>query len=132
MAEPSSLLVTADITDELVGPVVTQPDLDDADEYLDDLIKSLDDDYSIDDVAATLPRKVKKLLIAYVCREICVKKTGAGSSAFRDQKAGDKWGDKLPYFQDRVRELEAQMSIELITGEIVASSPVGTINVERG
>ena len=253
-----SILALTDITDELVSPVVAQGDLDEADLYLDDLVKSLDDEYDIDDVvddaggyitggvgvtetmatwtaitagsfsitidgvaanitglnlsaattvtgvaaliqtairavgtggftAATvsynttdkcftitsgttgtsssvaalsaapsgtdisgtsymkcgsseatltagtaMAYKLKKLLVAYVCREICARKTGAGSSAFRDQTSGDKWGDKLPHFRSLVTGLEAQMTIELITGETIASSAVGMIVTERG
>ena len=121
-------LTINDITDESVKPVVTDADLLAADEYLADLAASMD--YTLVDVPAPLPYKVKRLLIAFVCREVCARKAGGAiGMAFKGQDAGDKWSAKLPYFAGLVRDLEAQITPEVLTGHRTAAA--GTIEIGR-
>ena len=117
-----------DINDELVKPVVSDADLMAADEYVADLAASMD--YTLADVPNPLPYKVKRLLIAFVCREVCARKAGgAVGAAFKGQDTGDKWASKLPYFSALVRDLEAQITPEVLTGNRTAIA--GTIEIGR-
>lgn len=134
MAEPSYLIKKADILDELISPTITA-DTDaifaEADAYIDNLIKRLDDEYDKSDLPATLPYEVKLLMIAWIGMTTCARKMGSAGSSFKNQDAGDKWGNKLKYFQDEVAKYEAMMTIELLTGLEMPEVNPGTITLGR-
>ena len=134
-------LIAADITDELVKPVVIADTtiLDECDEYLSDLAQSKGSlvsymavgEYTIDDIPDPMPYKVKKLAVMWVCREVCSRKAGGGGAAFKGQDTTDKWSNKLYYFAKQVEVLESQINPEVLLG-ILTSSAVGQITLERG
>lgn len=134
-------LIAADITDELVKPVVLADTtiLDECDEYLNDLAQSKGSlvsymavgEYTINDIPDPLPYKVKKLAVMWVCREVCSRKAGSGGLAFKGQDTTDKWANKMYYFAKQVDALESQITPEVLLG-ILTSSAVGQITLERG
>lgn len=127
-------LAVEDINDELIRPVVAkEPELlSMADEYLDDLARSLDAEKSIESIPIPLPYKVKRLAVAYVCREICVRKAGGSlGTQYSGQDKADRWTSKLPFWTAELRALEGQMTAELLFGER-KSGGFGCITLERG
>lgn len=126
-------LAVEDINDELIRPVAAkEPELlSMADEYLDDLARSLDVEKSIESIPIPLPYKVKRLAVAYVCREICVRKAGGSlGTQYSGQDKADRWTSKLPFWTAELRALEGQMTAELLFGE--RKSGWGCITLERG
>lgn len=127
-------LAVEDINDELIRPVVAkEPELlSMADEYLDDLARSLDVEKSIESIPIPLPYKVKRLAVACVCREICVRKAGGSlGTQYSGQDKADRWTTKLPFWTAELRALEGQMTAELLFGER-KSGGWGCITLERG
>lgn len=127
-------LAVEDINDELIRPVVSkEPELlVMADEYLNDLARSLDAEKSIENIPEPLPYKVKRLAVAYVCREICVRKAGGSLGAqYSGQDKADRWTTKLPFWTAELRALEGQITAELLFGER-KSGGFGCITLERG
>lgn len=127
-------LAAEDINDELLRPVVAkEPELlSMADEYLDDLARSLDAEKTLEDIPTPLPYKVKRLAVAYVCREICVRKAGGSlGTQYSGQDKADRWTSKLPFWTAELRALEGQMTTELLFGER-KSGGFGCITLERG
>lgn len=125
-------LTVEDINDELIRPVAAkEPELlSMADEYLDDLARSLDAEKSIESIPIPLPYKVKRLAVAYVCREICVRKAGGSlGTQYSGQDKADRWTSKLPFWTAELRALEGQMTAELLFGE--RKSGWGCITLER-
>jgi len=126
-----SKLSLTDINDELIKPVVEQSDLDAADKYLADIVKSAE--LTMTDIPATLPYKVQRLLIAFVCYEKCKQKAGASEGAFVGQEATDKWTAKLKLFKDEMNDLEAKMSAKVLTGTTSpAPAAICSITLGRG
>lgn len=129
--EPTSLLILADITDELVSTEVIQVDLDAADAFLEDLCVSVG--ITLADVPDPLPYKVKRLLIAFVCYEKCKQKAGSSDAAFMGQEPTDKWAAKIKLFRDELNELKPQMSLETLTGtSTISPASIGVITLGRG
>ena len=133
-------LTADDIKDELIRPIVTDAILAECDDYLNDVAMSKGymltylskAEYTIDDIPTPLPYKVKRLAVAWVCREICSRKAGSATGkAFRGQETGDTYAGKLVYFQRQVDALESQITPEVMLG-IVTSPTVGQITLERG
>lgn len=127
-------LAVEDINDELIRPVVAkEPELlVMADEYLGDLAWALDVDKTLNDIPDPLPYKVKRLAVAYVCREICVRKAGGSlGTQYSGQDKADRWTTKLPFWTAELRALEGQMTAELLFGER-KSGGWGCITLERG
>ena len=133
-------LVVDDIKDELIRPIVTDAILQECDDYLNDLAMSKGymltylskAEYTIDDIPTPLAYKVKRLAVAWVCREVCSRKAGSASGkAFRGQDTTDIYAGKLNYFQRQVDALESQITPEVMLG-IITSSTVGQVTLERG
>lgn len=125
-----SRLQIYDITDELILPVVTNDDLLAADEYLADLCISVGADIS--NVPTPLPYRLKRLLVAFVCKEACARKAGGAlGTAYKGQETSDKWTQKLPYFTKQLSDYEAGVNYELVTGQKIKQQ-YGTISLSRG
>ncbi len=133
-------LTAEDIKDELIKPLVTNEILTECDDYLNDLAMSKGymltylekAEYTIDDIPTPLPYKVKRLAVAWTCREICSRKAGSATgTAFRGQDTGDTYASKLAYFSKQVESLESQITPEVMLG-IITSPAVGQITIERG
>lgn len=133
-------LTAEDIKDELIKPLVTNAILTECDDYLNDLAMSkgymvtylTKAEYTIDDIPTPLPYKVKRLAVAWTCREICSRKAGSATgTAFRGQDTGDTYASKLAYFSKQVESLESQITPEVMLG-IITSPAVGQITIERG
>ena len=125
-----SRLQIYDITDELIMPAITSDDLIAADEYLADLCISVGADVS--NVPMPLPYRLKRLLVAFVYKEVCARKAGGAlGTAYKGQEPGDKWTQKLPYFTKQLSEYEAGVNYELVTGQKVKQQ-YGTITLSRG
>lgn len=129
----ATLLAKADITDELVGPVVTDADLTEADLYITEIAATVG--LTLAGLPSTLPYKVKKLMIAHVCYEICKRKASSAAASFRtmDVDQTDKWTAKLPIFQKELETYEGQMTAEVMAGTTAPlSATIGIITIGRG
>ena len=130
-----SLLQATDIIDELIKPVVekTPAFLTNVDDYLNNLVQSVDSTKGVADIPIPMPYKVKQLAIAKCCMDVCVAKFGGQVGAyFKGEEGQDRWYTKLKFYKNLVDELESTMTLETLIGTRVDTRNIYTIPLERG
>lgn len=129
-----SRLCESDIQDELVSPYLEDhPEmLEQADDFLDDLIKSFDRSRGIEDVPDPMPFKVKRLAVAYVCYQVCLIKASTTTVvAYEGQTSNDKWAMKLSFWRKEYEKLEDAMSLTVIIGTATKQSKLVSVRIGR-
>lgn len=115
--------------DELLGALVTEELIAEAEEYLRAAAAGLG--VAWDTVQPTY--YVRRFLTVYVFRELCVRKSYTGARAWGSGGADDKdsYAGKYGFYRDEMKRLEASMTAQALTGEAV-SNGYGSVELYRG
>lgn len=117
--------------DILLGEFVTDELVSDAEEYLAYVASPLG--VRMEDMKATY--YVKRFISCYVFREICVQQSYAGGSTWdmsESGKAKDGYADKYKIYDAGLKELEAAITVEKLTGEEKESVGFMAVPLYRG
>ena len=114
--------------DELLGALVTEELIAEAEEYLRAAAAGLG--VAWDTVQPTY--YVRRFLTVYVFRELCVRKSYTGAQTW-GSGAGDQdsYGGKYGFYRDEMKRLEASMTAQALTGAAV-SNGYGSVELYRG
>lgn len=122
---------TIRLGDELVGREVSEDIMQKAYEWLFYFANRL----SVEKEAITYSFVVRELLAMYAYREVCVKK-GYGSigMSYRGQQRDDHYTNKLRTYDMRIKQLEAMLTAEDITGDTTSGTRDNyrTVRLYRG
>lgn len=122
---------TIRLGDELVGREVSEDIMQKAYEWLFYFANRL----GVEKEAITYSFVVHELLAMYAYREVCVKK-GYGSigMSYRGQQRDDHYTNKLRTYDMRIKQLEAMLTAEDITGDTTSGTRDNyrTVRLYRG
>ena len=122
-----SRIALADLTDELLKDCVTQDQLDEADEFLDNLAGRLGVDP--DDIVAPLALTARRLTLAYAYKLAAVDKEGQQPEMLRSGDGYDVYSQKRRFYANEVKDLSAQLTARDLTGVEVADNTLEIILV---
>lgn len=105
-----------DVTDEALKSLVNEDYLKRADTDLRNLARMRGVD--VEDIETSpLDPILVDLCIAYLCKRICMDKAGINPQAYANGAEFDIYAYKLKVYSQRVKELEAMVTVELLTGD---------------
>lgn len=119
--------------DELLGPNITDDIMDKAQRWLTYFAATLS--VQADEIAPSFV--VTELITAYAMREVCIKKSYAlGAPVWGPGKntnsTADYFGQKLKYYESRIKELENRITAADLTGGKEGKAGYRSVNLYRG
>ncbi|WP_295237050.1 hypothetical protein [Veillonella sp.] len=119
--------------DELLGPNITDDIMDKAQQWLTYFAATLS--VQADEIAPSFV--VTELITAYAMREVCIKKSYAlGAPVWGPGKStnstADYFGQKLKYYESRIKELENRITAADLTGGKEGKAGYRSVNLYRG
>lgn len=114
-----------EIRDQLLADMLTEEDIADADNYIDDLAQSLNVEPR--DIVIPTPYKVKQLAMSYALM-ICAR--GGSIMNERGADGNDAYEIKRRVYQREIDRLTSAMTVQILTGQKSNAAP-GVITLER-
>jgi len=115
--------------DELLGPNVTEANLEKAENWLYVLAKKL----GVPKADVIRSFIADELVLLYCYREVCMNKASSLAGQFsRNGEDDDFYSKKMRFINDRIDTLEAEITAEQLTGQPTKYSGYRTVPLYRG